>query len=201
MKKNILKNSIVFIICLFITYIIFYNFVSELLIRFMTPSVSLYIGMMVFVTIVLYVLTISIINKEVKEIHINILAVLYFGLVILLSFFKMTSNFYGLNLNPLSVIGDFKEYFNHTLLQVVGNILLYFPLGAFVKSRIKGNNFRLLMGFLLYILIVETMQYILHRGIFDINDIILNTLGFIIGGMFSGIANKFHMQRKAENYS
>ncbi|MFL0248754.1 VanZ family protein [Clostridium sp. WILCCON 0185] len=201
MRKNLLKNIIVLIIFIFTTYIIFYNFVSELLIRLMTPSVSLYVGMMVFVTTFLYILTISVMNKGVKEIHINTLAVLYFGLVILLSFFKMTSNFYGLNLNPFSIIGDFKEYFNHTLLLVIANMLLYFPLGGFMKFRIKVNNFSLMMGFLVYILIVETMQYILHRGIFDINDIILNTLGFIIGALFSNFVIKHHRKERAESYS
>lgn len=201
MNKNLLKNIIVFVICLFITYIVFYNFVSELIKRLMPPSVSLYIGMMVFVTIVLYVFAISIINKKVKEIHITILAALYFSLVILLSFFKMTSNFYGLNLNPFSIITDFKEYFTHTLVLVIANAFLYFPLGAFVKFKIKHSNYSLLIGFLLYVLVIETMQYILHRGIFDINDIILNTLGFIIGVWFSDFVIKFHMQRKSESYS
>jgi hypothetical protein len=44
------------------------------------------------------------------------LAVLYFGMAIGLSFFKTTSNFSGINLNPFSIVVDFKEYFNHTLL-------------------------------------------------------------------------------------
>jgi hypothetical protein len=65
LSKTLLRDTVVLVICIFITYIIFYNFVSELLIRFMSPSMSLYIGMMVFVTTVLY-----------------ILAALYFGLSI-----------------------------------------------------------------------------------------------------------------------
>jgi glycopeptide antibiotics resistance protein len=199
--KTILKNTIVFVICLFITYIIFYNFVSELLTRFMSPSLSLYLGMMIFATTFLYMLTISVINKRVRKIHTNILGVLYFGIAIGLSFFKTISNYSGINLNPFSVIVDFKQYFNHTLLLVVTNTLLYFPLGVFMKLRVKVNNFSLFTGFVVYILIIETMQYILHRGIFDINDIILNTIGFILGVLCSDFATNLTIKRKAKSYS
>jgi len=205
MKKNslktILRNIGVLIICLLITYIIFYNFVSELLTRFMSPSVSLYLGMMIFSTAILYIITISVINKRINKIHVSILALLYLGIAIGLSFFKTTSNFSGVNLNPFSIVVDFKNYFNHTLLLVVTNTLLYLPLGVFVKFRIKANNISLLMGFILYILVIETMQYILHRGIFDINDIILNTLGFILGILCCNFAGSLSMKRKAKGYS
>ncbi|MBK5241922.1 VanZ family protein [Clostridium sp.] len=200
MKKNILRNSIVLFICLFTTYFIFYNFVSELLTRFMSPSTGLYLGMMVFTTTILYVVSISIINKKISKVHVDFLTVMYFGLTIGLSFFKTMSNYNGINLNPFSIITDFKEYFNLTLLLVVTNTLLYFPLGLFVKFRSKVSNLKLLIWFLLYILIIEVMQYILHRGIFDINDIILNTIGFLIGILCRDFVIKSSIKRKVKNY-
>lgn len=198
--KTILRNIFIFIICLFITYIIFYNFVAELIIRFMSPSIKLYLGMMIFSTAILYIVTVSVINKRVSKIHVNILAILYFIIAIGLSFLKTTSNISGINLNPLSIFVDFKDYFNHTLLLVVTNTLLYLPLGIYVKFRIKANNFSLFMGFILYILVVEIMQYILNRGIFDINDIILNTLGFFIGVLCCDFANNIPIKRNAKSY-
>lgn len=47
------------------------------------------------------------------------------------------------------------------------------------------------MGFLIYIILIESIQYLLHRGILDINDIITNTLGFV-GGilLYQMIINK-----------
>lgn len=181
MKNNILRNSIILTICLFITYIVFYNFVSGLLTRFLSPSISLYLGMMIFTATALYIFSISVIDKKFNKLHVNILAVLYLGIVMVLSFFKTKSNFTGINLNPLSIINDFKVYFNHTLLLVVTNTLLYLPLGIYLKFKVKMSNLKLLIGFLLYILMIETIQYVSHRGIFDINDIILNTLGFFLG--------------------
>ena len=200
MKKNILRNCIILIICLFTTYIIFFNFVSELLTRFMSLSMSLYLGMMIFATTIFYVFSISIINKKVSKIHVNILVTMYFSITIGLSFFKTMSNFNGINLNPFNIITDFKEYFNFTLLLVVTNTLLYLPLGLFARFKVKVSNFVLLIWFLLYILMIEAMQYVLHRGIFDINDIILNTIGFLIGVLCSDFIIKFFIKRKVKSY-
>jgi glycopeptide antibiotics resistance protein len=57
------------------------------------------------------------------------------------------------------------------------------------------------MGFVLYILVIETMQYILRKGIFDINDIILNTLGFILGVLCCDFAYDLSTKRKVKSYS
>lgn len=70
----------------------------------MSPSTSLYLGMMVFSTTILYVLYISIINEKISKVHVNLLAVMYFGLTIGLSFFKTMSNYNGINLNPFNII-------------------------------------------------------------------------------------------------
>ena len=136
---------------------------------------------MIFTAFAFYVFAISVINKKVNKIHIDILVVLYFVVVIGLSFFKSIHNFTGMNLNPFNIINEFRSYFQHTLFLVVSNLLIYLPLGIFVRFKMKVNNSKLIIGFLLYILLIETMQYVSHTGIFDINDIILNTLGFHIG--------------------
>ena len=56
-------------------------------------------------------------------------------------------------------------------INIVGNILLFIPLGFF-KGIIKST---------LIIIIIEILQYILKRGIFDVVDIILNLIGVVIG--------------------
>lgn len=58
-----------------------------------------------------------------------------------------------------------------------GNILLFIPLGIFFKQfKIK----HIYIG-LLIILTIESIQLILRVGIFDIIDICLNFIGFLIG--------------------
>jgi glycopeptide antibiotics resistance protein len=124
---------------------------------------------------------------------------LYFGIAIGLSFFKTMSNFNGINLNPLSIINDFKNHFNHALLLAVTNTLLYVPLGIYIRFKVKISNFKLFIGFLLYILLIEVIQNVSHRGIFDINDIILNTLGFFIGVLCSNFIMKIPTKQNIES--
>jgi VanZ like family. len=196
MKKNILRKLIIFIICLFVTYILFYNYISDIIIRFVTPSIVIYIGLMIFTAVILYIFFISILNRKVSVAHINILALLYFGITIVLSFFKTRTDFTGINLNPLNIVNDFSNYFRHTLFFVVTNTVLYFPVGVYIRLKIRFSNIKLITSFILYIFLIETMQYILHKGIFDVNDIIQNTIGFLIGLLCCDIIKKYYSERK-----
>lgn len=67
-------------------------------------------------------------------------------------------------------------------LNLIGNLLLYFPFGIILKN--KGTN--IIVNILLMIIVIvsmELLQYITKRGIFDYIDIILNLLGSLIGYM------------------
>ncbi len=58
-------------------------------------------------------------------------------------------------------------------INVIGNILLFIPLGVIFNKNILYS--------LLVVLLVELSQVIFKKGIFDIVDIFLNTLGILIG--------------------
>lgn len=65
---------------------------------------------------------------------------------------------------------------------IVGNVLLFIPFGVYLQLLKKDKRF--LSSFItvfLVSLLIETVQYILAIGISDIDDILLNTLGGIIG--------------------
>ena len=75
------------------------------------------------------------------------------------------------------------------IIQVLGNIILLFPLPFFLdllSKKQKSNTFFLVTGFLVCISI-EGMQllidiiFIIRSHVFDIDDIILNFLGIILG--------------------
>ena len=70
-------------------------------------------------------------------------------------------------------------------------VLIYLPLGIYIKNKIRVSNKKLFLGYLLYVLLVEIIQSISHRGIFDINDIITNTLGFFIGVLCGSFVMKY----------
>lgn len=70
------------------------------------------------------------------------------------------------------------------VLNVVGNLGLFFPLGLllFWLNRIpfKGTTRILFLGAALS-LVVEGNQWLFRLGIFDVDDIFLNSLGFLFG--------------------
>lgn len=65
---------------------------------------------------------------------------------------------------------------------VIGNIVMFIPFGflGWVFPRLKDLK-RLLISFVSAIVIVEALQYFSRLGVFDIDDILLNTLGVYLG--------------------
>ena len=64
----------------------------------------------------------------------------------------------------------------------LGNIMLFVPIGILFPLVIKRKRWQhiLFIGAILS-LVVETIQLITSRGFFEVNDIILNTLGAMVG--------------------
>lgn len=60
------------------------------------------------------------------------------------------------------------------MVNVVGNILILIPFGIYVRKIILG---------LCFIILVEVVQVLFGLGMFDIVDIFLNTIGFMIGSL------------------
>lgn len=67
-------------------------------------------------------------------------------------------------------------------LQVIYNVIMFIPYGflSSIMSKSKAKWFVLLTGFMLSV-IIELTQLFTHRGLFEFDDIIHNTLGTIIG--------------------
>jgi glycopeptide antibiotics resistance protein len=69
---------------------------------------------------------------------------------------------------------------------LVGNILIFVPLGFFVPLFRRSSNWMIVLAASLIIsFALEAIQGIFGMGVFDVDDILLNTLGAIIGyGIF-----------------
>lgn len=65
---------------------------------------------------------------------------------------------------------------------VLGNVLMFIPFGflGWVIPELRKLK-PLLFGFISCIVIVEALQYFTRMGIFEVDDIILNTFGVYIG--------------------
>jgi len=86
--------------------------------------------------------------------------------------------------------------------EMIMNVIIFIPLGIYAgilfKKWIIGKK---LFLFFLISLIIEVFQFILAVGVFDITDIINNTLGGIIGLMiYKGIEKIFKNSVKAQKF-
>lgn len=90
----------------------------------------------------------------------------------------------------------FREIFRYTfgtrlfVKNIVGNILLFLPFGYFISEYLKVN--KVYLTIFLTVLISTTIEFVqLYIGrTFDIDDIILNTLGGILGYLLYKVINK-----------
>lgn len=84
----------------------------------------------------------------------------------------------------LSTIWYIKEtiLWKDIMMIVLGNVIMFIPFG-FLGWIFPGlNNLKsLLFSFLSAITIVEAFQYFTRMGIFEVDDIILNTFGVYLG--------------------
>ena len=64
----------------------------------------------------------------------------------------------------------------------LGNIVWFVPLGFFLPILLKKRSFLIIMiiGFL-FSFAIETTQYVFRKGVAELDDLILNTLGVAIG--------------------
>lgn len=188
MVKVILKHFILISICIVVSYSLFYFVIDDYIMRFIGSTIFLNIGLRVILAFTVYFSIVSLFNRRVSKIHIDIFAILYFFVIIGLSFFKEFNSYNGINLNAMSILSDFKQYHNQTLFLLIGNIFAYFPLGIYIKYKTSIRTIKLLYFFLPYSILVEISQYIFKCGICDINDIICNTLGFLSGAVVYNLA-------------
>lgn len=95
---------------------------------------------------------------------------------------------YQYNLTPFKEIMRFIRYrhvvgFQAFLINVFGNIIAFMPMGFFLPavSGEKINGIQIILLSFLFSLSVETVQLLTKLGCFDVDDMILNTLGSFLG--------------------
>lgn len=138
------------------------------------------------------------------------LVILFFIYLVALIYFVFFAEEYGrtepasefcYNLVPFQEIRRYIEYramigIPSVILNLVGNIVAFVPFG-FLLPMISPKERRAGMIFLLALelsLMIEVVQLFSHVGSFDVDDLILNTAGGLLGygayRAFHGIARK-----------
>lgn len=95
---------------------------------------------------------------------------------------------YRYNLTPLLEIMRGIENidsvgYRYVIINIGGNVVAFMPFG-FLVSCLAGrrqNVFTIFLKTLLFSFIIEVIQYFSRTGAFDVDDLILNTLGGILG--------------------
>ena len=79
------------------------------------------------------------------------------------------------------------------IINLFGNIIMFIPFGFLGWLNTKYFSFKkLIVAFLSVLIIVEALQYLTRLGVFDIDDLALNSLGVWIG---------FQMRKFIDNFN
>lgn len=117
---------------------------------------------------------------------ITILFGIYLIILIWIILFKMQTDLkflpyiHSVNLVPFgqSVIINGKIDFN----EMINNCLIFIPVGIYIEMLGKNRKFyQKIIPIFFITLFLEILQFILHIGATDITDIIMNTLGGMVG--------------------
>ncbi|ADQ82569.1 VanZ family protein [Riemerella anatipestifer] len=110
------------------------------------------------------------------------LLLLYFMFV---GFGRTPYDYNIVRLTPLVSTLEFVQksvLWQNVVINIFGNIIMFIPFGFLGWCDPKYQNLRiLLLDFIVAIIIVESMQYFTRLGVFDIDDILLNTFGVLLG--------------------
>lgn len=139
-------------------------------------------------------------NRKRVRVLGKLLFVLYIGFLL---YFLIFSDWYGRTgeMNEyhynLVLFNEIKRFWTYrqrlgwvSLANLIGNVLIFMPFGFFMPmaSRYRSFFLTLIYSFGLSLL-VETFQLITKVGSFDVDDLLLNTIGGIIGYIIFVICN------------
>jgi glycopeptide antibiotics resistance protein len=141
-------------------------------------------------------------TKKAKQIR-TLGKILFIVYILFLLYFLIFSDWYGrngvmeeyhYNLTPFYEIGRFWEYREQlgiwSLFNLLGNVFVFIPFGFFRPIASKKRSFvvTIIEGAFLS-LVVEVFQLLSKVGRFDVDDLILNTSGVVLGYVFFVLCN------------
>ncbi|MCD7736260.1 MAG: VanZ family protein [Lachnospiraceae bacterium] len=107
---------------------------------------------------------------------------------------------YDCNICPFREIARYIRYRNvlgtrAVLTNLVGNVIGFMPFGALVPLMARGTRKAWRISLLSFEIsaLVEVSQLIFHVGCFDVDDMILNTLGGLLGYLLFWLSDKCYL--------
>ena len=146
----------------------------------------------------------SIKDKRIRRIG-RLLMALYLLIVVYFMFFaenlgrNIISEEYRYNLTPLKEIKRFKGMLNgdmwyQAVINLAGNVICFVPIGLVLPlTGYYWKHFHRVFVFTItFSLVIEFTQLICKVGSFDVDDIILNTIGGVVGYIIYKISRKIY---------
>ena len=215
-KKSKFNFKIKLIILLYVLSILF--FLSYLRVEY-NPNIELNYFIRLFLVVISSILIIignriyanNYVEKiedkmKVDKLSKTIVFIYYIILLFNMVIFARYSNITSYNIIPFASITNLITNGNlYTIvINLFGNLLIFMPLEYFIIELFKVNKFKqnLLLSFII-ILMIETSQFILKIGVFDVDDIIICTFGmmtfYVIYNSIKNIRRKYEGKNNA-NY-
>lgn len=173
------RNMTLTILGVIIGYGLHYYVFSEVITRFVAIDSVVYMPAIVLslclCMVWCIVVLLAVFTGEIPKKIFGIAYIGYFLLLFLMLFGRYTAERICI-LNPLISIMALKK--KEMLLQSVLNVACFIPLGYFFKHMKKGKMLMVSVG---VSFALEALQFISMRGMFDLFDIALYTVGISIG--------------------
>ena len=149
-----------------------------------------------------------IINELILNIFVFYLLLLY-GITVyryginLSNFFDLNSRLSYININFLKELLKMLSYGSiwHVFYNIVGNIIWFIPLGFLIPLIWrKKRRLGVVMGLsFITSLSIESLQFVFRTGISDIDDLVFNTLGGVIGYIAFKVGQVIYKKIKVRN--
>lgn len=87
---------------------------------------------------------------------------------------------------------DLSHLIPHAIVNLAGNVVMFLPLGAFLYPEFSGRwaVLKVLLTTVVIISLVEIMQLITLAGSCDVDDLLLNLAGSLVGCLLCGAFSK-----------
>lgn len=128
-------------------------------------------------------------KRIIKVIFVVYIIVLFMSLIRFESIGSVKSN--DINIIPFS---DYSDYPNvrDIFYNIIGNIIIFIPFGMYLnKLSSKTNTLLKFSVILVSSLIIEASQFFLKSGHADIDDLIFNSVGGLLGILITGFLDSY----------
>lgn len=179
---KIISTIIKIIVSFFISFLIFYNVTSNVISYFYQGSFKfeqiLYILTYLGQSILFYLLIQLLFKEKISKQLIQFMWCLYACVMVVLLFGRSYLGV-SINLNLLRLFDMNLYSFNQNMF----NFLFFIPIG-FVFKR-NNSKKRVFIISMIFVVLLETLQLVFMRGVFDIVDILCNVSGIFAGFIVS----------------